>query len=252
MQDRDTRTAIFQLRDKGHGIRRIAKALGVSRGTVKRVLKSGTAEVPPIARAEKAEPHEAKIVELNTRCCGNLMRVHEELTKAGIVLAYPTLTAFCRRHGIGQEPKERTGHYTFLPGEEMQHDTSPHVVMIGGKKRQVQCASLVLCYSRMIFAMVFLTWNRFWVKVFLTEALQYFGGSSGALHDRQHNASCCGGTAPRMGAGPGDDAFAERFGFSSPPTKSEMRIARLASNGLSITSRTTSCSSTAVSTGHPD
>ncbi len=45
MQDRDTRTAILQLRDKGHGIRRIAKALKVSRGTVKRVLKSGTAEV---------------------------------------------------------------------------------------------------------------------------------------------------------------------------------------------------------------
>src|SRR5215468_9563191 len=150
MQDRDTRNAILQLRARGHGIRRIARDLQVSRGTVKRVLKAGTAEVPTLERQEKAEAHEAKILELYARCQGNLVRVCEELTAAGIVLAYPTLTGFCRRHGIGQEPKERTGQYTFEPGEEMQHDTSPHDVTIGGKRRRVQCASLVLCYSRMI------------------------------------------------------------------------------------------------------
>jgi len=212
MQDRDTRTAILQLRDKGHGIRRIAKALKVSRGTVKRVLKSGTAEVPAIERAEKAEPHEAKIVELNTRCRGNLMRVHEELTKAGVVLAYPTLTAFCRRHGIGQEPKERTGHYTFLPGEEMQHDTSPHDVMIGGKKRRVQCASLVLCYSRMIFAMVFLTWTRFWVKVFLTEALRFFEGAAGRCMLDNASVVVAGGNGKNAVMAPEMVAFGKRFG----------------------------------------
>jgi transposase len=178
MQDRDTRAAILGLRAKGYGIRRIKRALSVSRGTVRRVLKAGTAEVPSVERKEKAEPHEAKILELHARCKGNLVRVHEELAAAGIVIAYPTLTGFCRRHGIGQKPKERTGQYTFEPGQEMQHDTSPHDVTIGGKLRRVQCASLVLCYSRMLFAMVFLTWNRFWVKVFLTEAVRFFEGAA--------------------------------------------------------------------------
>ncbi len=85
MQDRDTRTAILQLRAKGHGIRRIGRDLQVSRGFVKRVLKAGTAEVPSIERRENAEPHEGKILELYARCNGNLVRVHEELAVAGIV-----------------------------------------------------------------------------------------------------------------------------------------------------------------------
>ena len=32
----------------------------------------------------------------------------------------------------------------------MQHDTWPHEVELGGKKRKVQTASAVLCYSRML------------------------------------------------------------------------------------------------------
>jgi hypothetical protein len=33
----------------------------------------------------------------------------------------------------------------------MQHDTSPHEIKLAGKKRRVQTASAVLCYSRMLF-----------------------------------------------------------------------------------------------------
>ena len=212
MQDRDTRTAILRLRAEGHGIRWIARAVGVTRGTVKRVLKAGTAEVPAVERKEKAEPYEATIVELHGRCAGNLVRVWEELGAQGIEIAYPTLTGFCRRRGIGQKPKERTGRYTFEPGEEAQHDTSPHVVTIGGKKRRVHCASVVLCYSRMIFAMVFPVWNRFWVKVFLTEAWRFFEGA--AAHWMIDNASVvvASGTGKNAVMAPEMVAYARRFG----------------------------------------
>ena len=212
MQDRDTRAAILQLRAKGYGIRRIKRALSVSRGTVKRVLKAGTAEVPAIERPEKAKPHEATILELYARCEGNLVRVHEELAAAEIVIPYPTLTGFCRRHGIGQKPKERTGQYTFEPGEEMQHDTSPHDVTIGGKRRRVHCASLVLCYSRMIFAMVFPTWNRFWVKVFLTEALRFFEGAAAQTMIDNASVVVARGTGKEAVMAPEMVAFATRFG----------------------------------------
>jgi hypothetical protein len=80
---------------------------------------------------------------LNT-CKGNLVRVHEELVAGGAVLSYPALTAFCRRQGIGQSPIVPAGQYHFEPGEEMQHDTSPHEVQVDGKKRKVQTASGVL------------------------------------------------------------------------------------------------------------
>jgi len=213
MQDRDTRIAIMQLRAKGHGIRRIACDLRVSRGTVKRVLKAGTAEAPEIERAEKAEPHEAKILELYASCQGNLVRVHEKLADAGIHLAYPTLTGFCRRHGIGQKPKERTGQYIFEPGEEMQHDTSPHDVMIGGKRQRVQCASLVLCYSRMLFVMVFPVWNRFWVKVFLTEALRFFEGAAARGMIDNSSVVVASGTGKEAVMAPEMVAYGTRFGF---------------------------------------
>jgi hypothetical protein len=64
-------------------------------------------------------------------------------------LSYPALTAFCRRHGIGQVPPVAAGHYRFEPGEELQHDTSPHALELAGKKRKVQTASAVLGYSGM-------------------------------------------------------------------------------------------------------
>lgn len=82
MLDQTTRTAIFRLREEGHGTRAIAEALGVSRGSVKRVLRGGTAEVPRLERAERAEPHRAQILELYAGTKGNLVRVHEDLARA--------------------------------------------------------------------------------------------------------------------------------------------------------------------------
>ena len=135
-------------------------------------------------RAEKAEPYRQQILELFDQCKGNLVRVHEELVAGGAELSYPALTAFCRRHGIGNAPPVPAGQYHFAPGEEMQHDTSPHELELGGRKRKVQTASAVLCYSRMLFFQCYPTFRRFDCKVFLTEALRYMGGATDARHDR--------------------------------------------------------------------
>ena len=147
MLDQSTRAAILQLHEQGHSIRGIARAMQLSRGAVRHVLRSATDQVPQLERPEKATPYREQILELYQRCKGNLVRVHEELVAAGAQLSYPALTAFCRRQGIGQERKLPVGEYHFTPGQEMQHDTSPHRVEIGGQLRLVQTASLVLCYS---------------------------------------------------------------------------------------------------------
>ena len=105
MLDQGLRTAILSLQAKGHGIRQIARALQISRGTVRTVLKTGNPTVPRIERAEKAEPHRAQILEWVDRCRGNLVRVHEELVAQGVMISYPALTAFCRRHAIGHAPR---------------------------------------------------------------------------------------------------------------------------------------------------
>ena len=141
------------------------------------------------------------------------MRVHEELLAGGAALSYQALTAFCRRHGIGQAPIVPAGRYDFQPGQELQHDTSPHEVYLGGKKRKVQTASAVLCYSRMLFFQCYPTFQRFDCKVFLTEALRYFSGATGRVMIDNTHVVVLRGTGREMIPVAEMAAFAERFGF---------------------------------------
>ena len=213
MLDQSTRAAILKLRQQGHSIRGMARALKVSRGTVREVLRSGTEIVPALARPEKATPYRDQILELYARCKGNLVRVYEELTASGAPFSYQALTAFCRRQGIGHEPKKPVGEYRFGPGQEMQHDTSPHRAEIGGRVRPVQTASLVCCYSRMLFFQFFPTFRRFDCKVFLTDALHYLQGAcETCLIDNTH-VVVLKGTGRDMVPVPEMAAFADRYGF---------------------------------------
>src|SRR5574338_97532 len=207
------RTTILELHTKGVGKREIARVLGISRPTVRKVLRTKAAEVPQLRRPEKAEPHRERILELFSNCKGNLVRVHEELVASGAEVSYPALTAFCRRHGIGQTPVVAAGRYDFQPGEEIQHDTSPHEVELDGRKRKVQTASAVLCYSRLLFFQMYPTFQRFDCKVFLTDALRYIGGSSARVMIDNTHVVVLRGTGREMIAVPEMEAFAERFGF---------------------------------------
>ncbi len=213
MLDQSTRAAILRLREQGHGSRAIASALGISRGSVRRVLRDGRAEIPESDRAQKAEPHRDQILHLFATCKSNLVRVHEELLADGAALSYQALTAFCRRHGIGRAPPRLAGHYDFEPGEEMQHDTSPHDVRVGGKLRRVQTASLVLCHSRMRFLQLYPSFTRFTCKVFLTDALAYMGGSCARCMTDNTHVVVLSGTGAMMVPAAEMEAFSERYGF---------------------------------------
>jgi hypothetical protein len=142
------------------------------------------------------------------------VRVHEELTAGGAQLSYAALTAFCRRHGIGYQPPAPAGRYEFAPGEEMQHDTSPHEVELAGKRRKVQTASAVLCYSRMLFFQCYPTFQRFDCKVFLTEALRYLGGAAARVMIDNTHVVVLRGSGRDMVPVPEMTAFGERFGFA--------------------------------------
>lgn len=213
MLDQTTRTAIFKLHEAGNGTRAIARALRISRGTVKRVLASGSAQPPPLPRAEKAEPHREQILEAYNRCNGNLARVHEDLIELDVNISYSALTAFCRRHGIGHEPRRPAGRYHFEPGQEMQHDTSPHQVRLGGRVQRVQTASLVLCHSRMLFFQHYPRFERFTCKLFLTDAVRYMGGACRVCMIDNTNVVVAAGTGRNMVPAPEMAAFAERLGF---------------------------------------
>jgi len=207
------RTAILELSAKGVSKREIAQVLRLSRPTVRKVLRENSTNVPEIQRAEKAEPYREQILELLTSCKGNLVRVHEELVAGGAALSYPALTGFCRRQGIGQTPVVPAGQYHFEPGVEMQHDTSPHTVEVGGRKYKGQTASAVLCYSRMLFFQINPTFQRFDCKVFLTDALRHAGGAPERVMIDNTHVVVLRGTGREMIPVPEMEAFAERFGF---------------------------------------
>ena len=212
MLDEKLRIAVLELDKKGLSTRRIARALQISRTAVRRIVASGEAKAAKIVRPEKAEPYRDQIVELYASCRGNLVRVHEELAKTGAELSYQALTGFCRRHELGRTPKPPAGRYAFAPGEEMQHDTSPYGFEIGGKQRSVQIASLVLCFSRMIFIQLYPCFTRFECKVFLTVAFKYFGGACNRCMVDNTNVVRLKGTGKDMVPVPEMVCFAERFG----------------------------------------
>src|SRR6202171_5097345 len=207
------RTTILELNAQQVSKREIARVLGISRIAVRRVVRSNSTTVPELRAPGKRQPHRQQILELFEQCKGNLVRVHEELVAGGAQLSYTALTAFCRRHGIGYAPPVPAGRYDFAPGVEMQHDTSPHELELGGRKRKVQTASAVLCYSRMLFFQCYPTFQRFDCKVFLTDAVRYFGGASERVMIDNTHVVVLRGTGREMIPVPEMAAFGGRFGF---------------------------------------
>ena len=190
------RQAILTLKEQGRPLREISRALKVSRNTVRRVLRAG-----PHPKAAPADPRvqaiAALLPALFRQCKGNAVRI-QELLKAehGLELPYSTLTRLIRERTALRAPKKRSGTYTFGPGEELQHDTSPHRLTLGEKTLTAQCASLVLAYSRMLFIQYYPTFTRFEAKTFLTEALRFFDGACPRCVIDNTSVMLAGGSGP--------------------------------------------------------
>jgi len=216
MLDERTRITILTLQKQGHGARKIASMVDRSRNAVREVIRSQSSVVPSLAREEKAQPIRDRVIALLPACKGNLVRVHEVLHEEdkSLDLSYQALTAFCRRHGIGHVPPKPSGQYHFGPGEEMQHDTSPHTIELAGRSVKAQTASLVMAYSRMLFFHIYPNFDRFTCKLFLTEAARYFGGvAKRCMVDNTH-VIVLRGSGATMEPVPEMESFATRLGFT--------------------------------------
>ena len=224
MLNREQRTTILTLAGKGRSRREISRALGVSRKSVRAVLRQAQASPQAAERGSQLDEHLDEIRGLHATCRDkhgrtNMVRVWEKLRDRlegegkTMGCSYPALTWFCREHGIGVTEKVPAGRIVTGPGVEMQHDTAPHNLELSGKKVTRQCASLVLGYSRMIYIQYYPRFDRFQMKVFLTDAFEYFGGACGqCIIDNTHVALACG-SGKRAQMAPEVEAFEERFGF---------------------------------------
>jgi hypothetical protein len=167
--DRDT---VITMNQAGQSIRKISRILKISRKTIRRILSgSAPTEVKKPSRYESLAP---LVCELFHRFEGNAVLVQKELAHLyGHQLPYTSLTHLVRSLKLRPEKITRSGTFSYLPGREAQHDTSPHRVSIAGKMVKAQCASLVLANCRLLFFQYYPRFTRFEAKIFLTAALSY-------------------------------------------------------------------------------
>lgn len=154
--------------------RKISVSLSISRNTVKRVIKSAvTKEVVTGQNKIKIDPELLKSV--YEQCEGWGGRIYEIITKDHkIAIGYSTLMRRIKENGLGVVTKERCLQAETLAGVEMQHDTSPYKIKIGGKETKIVASILYYRYSKQRYLKFYPHFTRFKMKCFFYEALTYY------------------------------------------------------------------------------
>jgi transposase len=217
MITQESKQAIESLYQRGVQIRQISQMLKISRNTVRRVIRGKWQEAP--LRESPWEEISPIIHEAFKTTKGNVVRVQEILQdQHGQSVPYSTLTRIVRNLDLREEKrKQRTGTYAFAPGEEMQHDTSPHVVLLGGKKVKAQCAGLVLAYSRRLFIQYYPAFTRFEARVFLDAAFQFMDGICPRCIIDNTSVLVAHGSGPEADIAPEMERFGQVFGVTFIP-----------------------------------
>ena len=154
-----------------------------------------------------------RLTDAYARAQGNAVRMGQILAEEHDLNApYSTLTRWVRQAELRTPPK-RSGEYHFAPGQEMQHDTSPHKVQLGGKPITAQCASLTLAYSRRLFVQYYPRFTRFEAKDFLLRAVQFMDGAASRCVIDNTSVMLATGAGPDAVFAPEMVAFARTLGF---------------------------------------
>lgn len=211
MLEPDLRKAIVAMHERGMTKREIARTLGVSRNTVKGIIKNGAAiKMTPRSDAIVVAPE--TLTELFKECSGWRERMWEKLKdEHQVEVGYSTLTRKIRELGLGKKP--RAAHVGDVPGGEMQHDTSPHRVKVGGHTVTVITVTLYFRYSKQIFIRFYRAFNRFRMKNFFHEALTHYGYAAPDCIIDNTNLAVLRGTGKDAIMHPEMEAFARRYGF---------------------------------------
>lgn len=185
MIDPQIGNAVITLHRQSWGLRRIAREMKLSRNTVRRILRQtlenerlgATPEDAPLAPVRSVHPVPDYVPKLFARVKGNVALMRQKLQDEGNeVPGYSTLTRWVREAEL-REPPVRSGEFEHPPGAELQHDTSPHNIVVGGKAVIAQCVPLILAFSRKLYMQYYPSVTRLEAKHFLLEAHQFMDGS---------------------------------------------------------------------------
>lgn len=211
----DKRNAIFLLHQEGMSAREISLRLHLSRNTVRRVIAE---EGRPPQRASKSPPASLDpdlLRHLYGQCGGYLQRVHEKLREEhGVQIKYSTLTRWMRQLGISLPATTRCERVPDEPGAEMQHDTSPFKIPLGGVITKLQASLLYLRYSKRRYLQFYRVFDRFRMKCFLHRALLYWAYVPKICVIDNTNLARLRGLGSRAVMVPEMEAFAKAYGFA--------------------------------------
>lgn len=211
MIEADLRKSIVTLHERGMGIRLIARQLSLSRNTVRSIIEEkGAINRDPRSDVITLDPD--LLNALYVKCQGWRERIWEILVEEhGVEIAYPTLTRKIRELGLGV--KTRVAHVPDEPGAEMQHDTSPYTIKIGGVSTKVVGSQLYFRYSKPYYLKFSRSFTRFRMKCFFHRALQHFGYVAPECIIDNTNLAVLHGTGANAVMVPEMAQFAKRYGF---------------------------------------
>lgn len=215
MIDAETRSAIWALYKQGKTKRELARLFDLDKKTVIKIIKH-EGKPPGKTRKDKVDPNRELIKQVHKRCEGFARRTHEVLTQEyGIEIGYSTLNR--RIAEIAAEENKREDDsppQVAKPGEFMQHDTSPHLVTVGGRRVSLQCAGLYFRYSKVRYIKYYRSFDKFAMKSFLFEAALFWKHLAGQCMIDNTSLSVLRGTGPNAIFHDDMNAFAKRLGFA--------------------------------------
>jgi transposase len=213
MIDADKRQAVFLLHQEGMARNQIARQLRISPNTVEVIIQQ-KGEMPVHTRKDKIQVEPELLQRLYQECDGYAERVHEKLVEdEGIQIQYSTLTRLLRELGLSRIQEPRCERVPDEPGAEMQHDTSPYWILLGGVRVLLVASLLYLRYSKRRYLRFYRTFNRFRMKCFLHEALMFWQHAAPVCIIDNTNLARLRGTGKDAVMAPEMEAFAKQYGY---------------------------------------
>ena len=174
---------------KGKSIKEIVRSLGVSRNTVRKVLRSGEAAFA-YERTEqplpKLGPWASDLDGLLAANAGKarrerltLVRIYEELQGLGYRGGYDAVRRYAQAWGRTQAVATAAAYVplSFAPGEAYQFDWSHEIVLLAGVTTTVKVAHLRLCHSRMFYVRAYPRESQEMVFDAHDKAFAFLGGA---------------------------------------------------------------------------
>jgi transposase len=217
---------IVLLAGRGNSRRQIARAMGVTRGLVGRVLaahKAAGAEphtvLPPVPRAQvprasKLDPFESRIRDLLAAYPSiTAARVLEELRGAGYHGGYSVLKERVRKLRPPKLPEPSLVRPVFGPGQMAEQDWSPYKVEFADGVHLVHAFMLSLSHSRRRYVDFFEREDMFALLEGHRHAFEYFAGVPAHIRYDQQKAVVMRREGPDVIYQPRLLAFATHYGF---------------------------------------